>query len=122
MNWGTHFWLHCCGNIELFLEDFIEIGLDVIHPIQKNTMDENEIARKYGDRLCIFAGFDVQYLMAFGTPEEVREEVKHLMETYKRQDGRFLMTMGNGSTPDWKIENLTALYEASLEYGRLRKR
>ena len=119
---GTHFWLHCCGNIELFLEDFIEIGLDVIHPIQKNTMDENEIARKYGDRLCIFAGFDVQYLMAFGTPEEVREEVKHLMETYKRQDGRFLMTMGNGSTPDWKIENLTALYEASLEYGRLRKR
>lgn len=60
--------------------------------------------------------------MAFGTPEEVREEVKHLMETYKRQDGRFLMTMGNGSTPDWKIENLTALYEASLEYGRLRKR
>ena len=60
--------------------------------------------------------------MAFGTPEEVIEEVKHLMETYKRQDGRFLMTMGNGSTPDWKIENLTALYEASLEYGRLRKR
>ena len=119
---GMHFWLHTCGNVELFLEDFIEIGLDVIHPIQKNTMDENEIARKYGDRLCIFAGFDVQYLMAFGTPEEVREEVKHLMETYKRQDGRFLMTMGNGSTPDWKIENLTALYEASLEYGRLRKR
>ena len=41
---NMHFWLHSCGNIELFIEDFIEIGLDVLHPIQKYTMDEREIA------------------------------------------------------------------------------
>ena len=118
---GTHFWLHCCGDIEMFLPDFIEIGLDVIHPIQKNTMDEREIARKYGDKICIFSGIDVQYLMAFGTPEEVEAEVKYLMETYKRPDGRLMMTMGNGSTPDWKLENLDAMYAASLKYGRFEK-
>lgn len=115
---GCHFWLHSCGNIELFLPDLIEIGLDVIHPIQKNTMDEKKIAEQFQDQICIFSGFEVQHLMAFGTPEEVKEEAKRLFETYKRQDGRLMMTMGNGSTPDWKVENLDALYEASLEYGK----
>lgn len=112
---GTHFWLHSCGNIELFLPEFIEIGLDVLHPIQKNTMKEQEIAEKYGDQICILAGLDVQYLMAFGSPEEVREEIGFLMDTYQRPEGRFMMTMGNGSTPDWKLENLEAMYEASLQ-------
>lgn len=114
---GTHFWLHSCGNIDLFLPDLIEIGLDVIHPIQKNTMDEGEIAKKYGDRICILSGIDVQYLMAFGTREEVKEEVDFLIRTYDRPEGRLMMTMGNGSTPDWKIENLEALYRESLEKG-----
>lgn len=115
---GCHFWLHSCGNIELFIPDLIEIGLDVIHPIQKNTMDEAEIARKFQDQICIFAGFEVQKLMAFGTPDEVREEAKRLINTYKREDGRLMLTMGNGSTPDWKVENLDAIYEVSLEEGR----
>lgn len=114
---GTHFWLHSCGNIRAFLPDFIEIGLDVIHPIQKNTMDETEIAGEFGDKICIFAGFEVQRLMAFGTPEEVKEEVKFLIRTYDRPEGRLMLTMGNGSTPDWKVENLDALYEASIAYG-----
>lgn len=117
---GTHFWLHSCGNIQMFLPEFIEIGLDVIHPIQKKTMKEEEIAKEFGDQICIFAGFEVQHLMAFGTPEEVEKEVKFLVETYDRSDGRLMLTMGNGSTPDWKLENLDALYMSSLRYGTYR--
>lgn len=113
---GTHFWLHSCGNIQLFLPEFIELGLDVIHPIQKNTMNEEEIARDFGGQICILAGFDVQYLMAFGTQEEVKDEAKYLLRTYDRPDGRFMMTMGNGSTDDWKIENLDALYAVTMEH------
>lgn len=118
---GTHFWLHSCGNIQMFLPEFIEIGLDVIHPIQKNTMSEEEVAREFGDKICIFAGIDVQRLMAFGTPEEVKQEVAFLMKTYDRPDGRLMMTMGNGATPDWKLENMDALYEASMEYDGKRE-
>lgn len=114
---GIHFWLHTCGNIELFLEDFIEIGLDVIHPIQKGTMDEKTIAQKYGDRICLFVGFDVQQTIPFGTPEEVRAEVRHLIDTFARPEGRFMLTMGNGTTPDWKLESLEALYEETVKYG-----
>ena len=112
---GTHFWLHSCGNIELFLPEFIEIGLDVIHPIQRNTMNEQAVADKFGGQICILAGVDVQYLMAFGTPDEVRKEADFLKTTYRRPEGRLMLTMGNSSTPDWKIGNLEALYEASIE-------
>ena len=87
----------------------------MIHPIQKNTIDEAEISRKYGDEICILSGIDVQYLMAFGTPEEVRREVDFLIDTYQRPEGRLMMTMGNGSTSDWKLENLEAMYEESLK-------
>lgn len=112
---GAHFWLHTCGNIEVFLPEFIEIGLDVIHPIQKYTMDENVIAEKYGDKICIWAGFDVQNTIPFGTVEAVQKEVHHLRKTFWRPDGRFMLTMGNGSTEDWKLESLKALYEASMD-------
>ena len=108
---GMHFWLHTCGNIELFMEDFIEIGLDVIHPIQKYTMDEKQIVRKYGGRICFLAGFDVQNIIPYGTPEDVRVEVRFLIDTSFRPDGRFMITMGNGSTNDWKKESLQALYD-----------
>lgn len=108
---GMHFWLHTCGNIELFMEDFIEIGLDVIHPIQKYTMDEKQIVRKYGGRICFLAGFDVQNIIPYGTPEDVRVEVRFLIDTFFRPDGRFMITMGNGSTNDWKKESLQALYD-----------
>ena len=108
---GMHFWLHTCGNIELFMEDFIEIGLDVIHPIQKYTMDEKQIVRKYGGRICFLAGFDVQNIIPYGTPEDVRVEVRFLIDTFSRPDGRFMITMGNGSTNDWKKESLQALYD-----------
>lgn len=114
---GMHFWLHTCGNIELFLEDFIEIGLDVIHPIQKYTMDEKEIAAKYGGRICFLVGFDVQQTIPFGTPDEVRAEVDYLINTFKRADGRLMLTMGNGATPDWTLESLQALYEETERKG-----
>ena len=113
---GCHFWLHSCGNIEAFLPDFIDMGLDVIHPIQKNTMDQREIAERFGGQICIWAGFDVQQTIPFGTVEDVRREVRRMIDTFWRPDGRFMLTMGNGSTPDWKIPCLEALYEESIAY------
>lgn len=114
---GMHFWLHACGNIDEFMEDFIEIGLDVIHPIQKYAMNRKQAAQKYGDRICLLAGFDVQQVIPYGTPEEVRQEVREMIDTFSRPDGRFMLTMGNGSTPDWKLESLEALYDETELYA-----
>lgn len=114
---GMHFWLHTCGNVEILLPKFVEIGLDVIHPIQKYTMDEKKVALQYGNDICIWAGFDVQQIIPWGTSEEVRQEVRYLMDTYYRQDGRFMFTAGNAINGDCRLDSLEALYDESFKYG-----
>jgi hypothetical protein len=114
---GMNFWLHTCGNVEIFLPKFIELGLDVIHPIQKYSMDERSIAAKYGGQIAFWAGFDIQQTIPRGTPQQVRAEVRHLMDTYHRPDGRLLFTAGNMIHGDCPLECLRALYEEAYDYG-----
>lgn len=114
---GMHFWLHCCGDVEKFIPDWIEIGLDVLHPIQKHTMDEKQIADKYGRDICIFAGLDVQQVIPWGTPEDVRQEVRYLIDTYYRPEGRLMLTAGNGINHDCTVESLEAFCDESVVYG-----
>ena len=104
---GIQFWLHSCGNIERFIPHFVEIGLDVLHPIQKYTMDERKIAQQFGNKICIWAGFDVQRILPFGRPDEVRAEVRRIKDIYK--DARWMFTLGNGATPDCSLENIETL-------------
>ncbi len=115
---GMHFWLHTCGNIEAFLPRFIDLGVDVLHPIQKYTMDERRIAKAYGDRITIWSGFDVQRIIPYGSPEDVRREVRALIDAYRRDDGRFMLTLGNGATPDTPLASLAALLDEAYRYGR----
>lgn len=114
---GMHFWLHTCGNIERFIPELIDIGLDVLHPIQKYTMDERTIAQRYGDKICIWAGFDVQRTIPYGTCADCEREVKYLIDTYARKDGRLILTFGNNLTPDTPPESLEAVMKTALEYG-----
>ena len=115
---GMHFWLHTCGNIEAFLPRFIDLGIDVIHPIQKYTMDERHIQKTFGDDIAIWSGFDVQRIIPYGTPEDVRREVRYLIDTYRRPDGRFMLTLGNGATPDTPLDSLRALFDEAFTYGQ----
>lgn len=114
---GMHFWLHACGNIESLIPRLIDLGVDVLHPIQKYTMDEGHIARTYGDRIAIWAGFDVQRTIPYGSAEDVRAEVRYLMDTYARPDGRFMLTFGNGITPDTPLDSLRAVYDEAFARG-----
>ena len=114
---GMHFWMHCCGNIEPILPRLTEMGIDVIHPIQKYTMEEKKIAEAHGDKICIWAGFDVQQTIPYGTPEEVRQEVRFMYDTYYRKDGRLILAAGNHLTPDTPFESLEALLDEALTYG-----
>ena len=113
---GMHFWLHACGNIEPFIPSFTEMGLDVLHPIQKYTMDERTIARKYGDKLCIWAGFDVQQIIPWGSPEDVRREVRFMIDTYQRPEGRLILGAGNAIHEDCPPASLEALLDESCRY------
>ena len=116
-NLGIHFWLHSCGNILPFIPELIEIGLDVLHPIQKYTMDERIVAEKFGGNICLWAGMDVQQTIPYGTPEDVRRETRYMIDTYYRPEGRLIMAAGNNMTVDTPLENLRAFLDETLVYG-----
>lgn len=115
---GMHLWMHACGNIEPFIADLIDAGLDVLHPIQKHTMDERAIAAKYGADITIFAGMDVQQTIPWGTPADVRAEVRFLIDTFWRPgQGRCMITAGNGINQDCTLGSLEAFLDETYTYG-----
>jgi uroporphyrinogen decarboxylase len=116
-----HWWLHSCGNNTDVLEDLIEVGLTVFHPVQKGTMDEVTVAKEYGDRLTFLAGFDVQHILQEATPKQVRAEVRHLIHTFDRPGGGLCLAAGNGIVAGTPIENIEAFLDESFTYGSLHR-
>lgn len=118
---GIHWWLHSCGNNTAIMGDLADVGLNVFHPVQKHTMDERVIAAEYGERLSFLAGFDVQQILQVCSPEEVRAEVRFLIDTFDRPDGGLCLAAGNGILPGTPLENVDAFLDEALVYGE-RKR
>ncbi|HOX40114.1 MAG TPA: uroporphyrinogen decarboxylase family protein [Candidatus Brocadiia bacterium] len=114
---GMHFWLHSCGDNTEILDDLIEVGVDVFHPVQKHTMDEKAVASAFGDRMTFLVGFDVQHILQEGTPDEVRAEVRSLMDTFDRPDGGMCLAAGNGIVAGTPFENIEAFLDEALRYG-----
>ena len=90
----------------------------MFHPLQKHTMDEAAVARVNADRLGFWSGFDVQHILQEGTPDEVRAEVRHLIDTLDRPDGGMCMAAGNGIVSGTPLENIEAFLHETLVYGK----
>jgi uroporphyrinogen decarboxylase len=112
-----HWWLHSCGDNTPLMPALIDSGLDVFHPVQKGTMDEEAVAREFGDRLSFLAGIDVQHVLQEKDPEGIREEVRFLIDTFDRPDGGLCLAAGNGIVSGTPIENIRAFLEEAVEYG-----
>ena len=114
---GMHFWFHTCGDVTMFLDSFVEMGLDVLHPIQKSAMNQPEVFEKYKDKITFLYGFDVQHVIPEGTPDEVEAEVKRTMDMFGQARGRLVYTSGNVITGDCPIESLERLMKVSHTYN-----
>jgi len=115
--WKT--FIHTCGGVEPLLEDIIEAGFDILNPVQCSAagMDPRELKRKYGDRLVFWGGgVDTQKTLPFGTPEEVRNEVRERLEILG-QGGGFVFNPIHNVQANTPVENLLAMFEAVREYG-----
>ena len=118
---GVHWWLHSCGNNTAILADLIEAGVDVFHPVQKGTMNEASIAREFGGRLTFLAGIDVQHALQEKDPQDVREEVRFLVDTFDRPEGGMCVAAGNGIVAGTPLENIEAFLDEALRYGTLHR-
>ena len=116
--WKT--FIHSCGSIRTLLPHFIEAGFDILNPVQCSAacMDARELKQEYGNALTFWGGgVDTQKTLPFGTPEEVRKEVRERIEIFGADGGFVFNTVHNvqAGTPP---ENLAALYEAVREFGK----
>ena len=117
-NWKVFF--HSCGSIYDFLDDFIEVGVDIINPVQFSAarMDLKVLKNKYNDKLVFWgAGADPQETLPFGTPEEVEEEAKRSISILGKGGGYVFAAVHNiqSLVP---IENILALFNAAKKYGK----
>lgn len=78
---------HSDGVIYPIIPDLIEIGLDVLNPIQPASMDPAKLKQDYGDNLCFWGSLDEQHTLPFGSPEDVRSEVQTRLETLGKNGG-----------------------------------
>lgn len=110
-------WYHSCGNVEAIIPDLIEIGVEVLNPIQPEAMDPARIKRLYGDRLALWGSVSVQRTMPFGTPDDVRAEVRERIETVGKGGG-FVLAPAHVLEPEVPWANILAFVEAAREHGR----
>lgn len=115
-SWKTY--IHCCGSIDRLIPDFIEAGFDILNPVQTSAagMDSQTLKDLFGSEVVFWGGgIDTQKTLPFGTPEEVRKQVKERMQIFGRGGGFVFNTVHNlqAGVPQ---ENIVALYEAVREY------
>jgi uroporphyrinogen decarboxylase len=111
--------VHCCGSMSDIIEDFIEIGVDAINPVQVSArnMDSGALKERYGDRITFWGGgCDTQRILPFGTPEDVEEEVKRRITDFAPRGG-FIFSQVHTIQADVRPENIVSLFDTAFEYG-----
>ena len=104
---------HTDGNVEPIIPELIEIGIDVLNPIQPASMDPAKIKQQYGDRLCFWGTIDEQHTLPFGSPNDVQAEVLERLRTVGR-DGGLILSPTHHVQLDTPMENFRAMVDTIL--------
>jgi uroporphyrinogen decarboxylase len=113
--WGKDLLFHSCGNVAAIIPDLIELGVDVLDPLQPGPLSHEVIARQFGGMVAFSGGIDDQRLEDY-TPQEVKETVRRAIDTLGRPFGNaYLIAAANAILPSVPLENLEALIRASHE-------
>jgi len=104
------FFLHSCGRIDPIVPDVVELGFDVLHPVQPECMSFEDVYRRYGDRILAAATISSQRVFPFGTAEDVRREVRRLAGI-AASDRRCLLMPSNVIQPETPWPNVVAFAE-----------
>jgi len=109
-SYGAKVMMHMCGTVDAFLPRLIELGLDIQDVVQPTTpgMDIARLQKDFGDRLVFQGSMDVQREIAFGTPQEVRNEVRRRLELFP--EGGLFLGPSHAIQPGSPVENILALY------------
>ncbi|MFH1738692.1 MAG: uroporphyrinogen decarboxylase family protein [bacterium] len=114
---GLPIMFHSCGNVSGIIDDVImKMPIDCLNPIEPYSMDIFDIKKRYGKDLTLSGNIDIAGPLAFGTPEEVREDVRdHLVRL--KPGGRYILSTNHSVTDDIDPRNYQAMVETCLEFG-----
>jgi uroporphyrinogen decarboxylase len=116
-SWGMDVVFHSCGEISAIVDELLEVGVDVLHPLQPGCINHEEFARKYRGRVCAYTGVDVQKLLITGTPDEIAEEVRYIKRLFTGESGGgLILGPTNAITPDTPLQNIEAFIRSSYEF------
>lgn len=112
---GKKYAHHSCGGVRSIIPDFIDMGVDVLNPIQPLAagMDPEELGLLYGNKIAFWGGIDEQRTLPQGSVQDVREEVFHRIRTLGKYGG-YIVAPSHAFQPDTPLENVLAVYEAVL--------
>jgi uroporphyrinogen decarboxylase len=116
---NARIWYHTCGSVVPLIGDLIDNGIDILNPVQVSAanMDPRDLKQRYGDRLTFWGGgIDTQHVLGFGTPEDVRKDVRKNVAALKPGGGYVFNSVHNiqaGVPP----ENIVAMFDAAYEHG-----
>ena len=113
---------HSDGGVRPIIPDFVEIGLDVLNPLQPLCVGMNsfELKRDFGKYLSFYGGIDIQEVLPFGTPRLVREEVRKRIDAFA-PGGGYLCGPTHNIQADTPLVNILAMYNTIKTYGEYRE-
>jgi len=111
--------VHICGSAWAFLDDFVELGVDVLNPVQTSArdMEPQRLKDRYGKALCFHGGIDTQHFLPRATPPEVKEEARRMIRILGKGGG-YLFTSCHSLQPDVSPENIVTLFSTAAEDGK----
>jgi uroporphyrinogen decarboxylase len=109
-------WYHSDGKINDLVPDLIDVGVDILNPVQPECVEHAWIKAAFGEKLAFSGGLGVQSVLPFGTPEEVREHVRTTIKTLGAGGG-LIVGPSHVIERDVKIENILAMLSAMDEFG-----
>jgi uroporphyrinogen decarboxylase len=113
--WGKGVWFHSCGNIASIIPDLIEVGVDILDPLQPGPLNLSEVASQFGGKVAFSGGIDDQRLENY-SPQEVKDMVRRTIDTLGRPFGNsYIISAANSILPSVPLENLAAMIQASHE-------
>jgi uroporphyrinogen decarboxylase len=117
---GAHIFLHCCGGVYQLIPDLIEAGVEILNPVQTSArhMEPERLKREFGRDLTFWGGgCDTQQVLARGTPQQVRDDVRRRLEIFM-PGGGYVWNQVHNVMADVPPANIVAMLDAAREFGR----
>ncbi len=112
--YDKHVWVHSCGRVDALIPRLVEMGLDVLNPVQPECMDLATLKGDFGDDLAFWGGIGTQNILPYGTPDEVRAEARATRDLMA-QAGGYILSPSQALQGDVPVENIQALLEVARE-------